>query len=154
MSLAAPYSHVLLRTLPSAMESLTSEFDMGSGVSSPLVPPSKKICHVPIHLSKVTLEVLLASLAQCVFLLVDLISDHKRSSQSTISIGKLNTLLCLHTQPIYQVVFLESIGIPYLEGGLAFRCFQRLSFPNIATRQCSWQNNRNTIGLSTSVLSY
>ena len=26
------------------------------------------------------------------------------------------------------------IGIPYLEGGLAFRCFQRLSFPYIATQ--------------------
>jgi hypothetical protein len=26
------------------------------------------------------------------------------------------------------------MGIPYLEGGLAFRCFQRLSFPDIATR--------------------
>ena len=46
------------------------------------------------------------------------------------------------------------IGIPYLEGGLAFRCFQRLSFPNIATRLCTWQYNRHTIGSSTSVLSY
>ena len=26
------------------------------------------------------------------------------------------------------------IGILYLEGGLAFRCFQRLSFPNLATQ--------------------
>ena len=30
------------------------------------------------------------------------------------------------------------IGIPNLEGGLAFRCFQRLSFPNLATRLCTW----------------
>jgi hypothetical protein len=49
---------------------------------------------------------------------------------------------------------IADLGIPYLEGGLAFRCFQRLSFPNIATRQCPWQNNRLTIGSSTSVLSY
>ncbi len=28
------------------------------------------------------------------------------------------------------------------------RCFQRLSFPNIATRQCHWRDNRNTRGSS------
>ncbi len=37
------------------------------------------------------------------------------------------------------------IDIPYLEGGLAFRCFQRFSFPNIATRLCTWQYNRHSI---------
>ena len=46
------------------------------------------------------------------------------------------------------------IGNSYLEGGLAFRCFQRLSFPNIATWLCTWQYNQHTIGSSTSVLSY
>lgn len=34
------------------------------------------------------------------------------------------------------------------------RCFQRLSLPNIATRQCHWRDNRNTRGSSTPVLSY
>jgi len=46
------------------------------------------------------------------------------------------------------------IGNFYLEGGLAFRCFQRLSFPNVATRLCIWRYNRHTIGSFTSVLSY
>ena len=45
-------------------------------------------------------------------------------------------------------------GRSYLGGGLALRCFQRLSFPHIATRQCPWRDNRNTIGASFPVLSY
>uniref|UniRef100_E6PDP0 Uncharacterized protein n=1 Tax=mine drainage metagenome TaxID=410659 RepID=E6PDP0_9ZZZZ len=33
-------------------------------------------------------------------------------------------------------------------------CFQRLSDPNVATRPCSWRNNRFTSGSFDSVLSY
>ncbi len=42
----------------------------------------------------------------------------------------------------------------YLEGGFVLRCFQHLSWPDAATRQCSWRNNRCTGGLSNTVLSY
>ena len=45
-------------------------------------------------------------------------------------------------------------GISHLEGGFTLRCLQRLSLPNLATRPCSWQNNRYTSGPSTPVLSY
>ncbi len=38
--------------------------------------------------------------------------------------------------------------------GFALICFQCLSFPDVATRQCSWRNNRYTRGQSISVLSY
>ena len=38
--------------------------------------------------------------------------------------------------------------------GFPLRCFQRLSLPNIATRRCSWRNNRITRGSSIPVLSY
>ena len=38
-SLAATYSPVLLRTVPSAMRGLTSEFGMGSGITLSLLPP-------------------------------------------------------------------------------------------------------------------
>jgi len=36
----------------------------------------------------------------------------------------------------------------------ALRGFQRLSLPNIATRQCPWQNSRYTRGSFAPVLSY
>lgn len=47
-----------------------------------------------------------------------------------------------------------SPGRSHLEVGFALRCFQRLSLPYIATRQCPWQDNRHTSGTSTPVLSY
>ena len=49
-------------------------------------------------------------------------------------------------------VFLH--GISYLEVGFTLRCFQRLSSPHFATRQCRWHNNRYTIGAFILVLSY
>ena len=42
-TLAATYSSVLLRTVPSAMRGLTSEFGMGSGISLSLLPPGKLV---------------------------------------------------------------------------------------------------------------
>src|SRR5690606_39585576 len=42
----------------------------------------------------------------------------------------------------------------HLEARFPLRCFQRLSFPNVATRQCVWRHNRNTRGSSTPVRSY
>src|SRR5690606_17309058 len=43
---------------------------------------------------------------------------------------------------------------PHLEVGFPLRCFQRLSLPYIATRQCGWRHNRSTRGTSIPVLSY
>ena len=48
----------------------------------------------------------------------------------------------------------RSSGRPNLEGGFPLRCFQRLSFPDVATRRCGWRHNRNTRGRSIPVLSY
>ena len=48
----------------------------------------------------------------------------------------------------------EVSGMPYLEVGFPLRCFQRLSVPDIATRQCNWRYNRHTSGRSIPVLSY
>jgi hypothetical protein len=48
----------------------------------------------------------------------------------------------------------EASGTPYLEVGFPLRCFQRLSLPDIATRQYDWRHNRHTSGLSNPVLSY
>ena len=41
-----------------------------------------------------------------------------------------------------------------LAAGFALRCFQRLSNPDSDTRRCTWRHNRQTGGLSVTVLSY
>ena len=43
---------------------------------------------------------------------------------------------------------------PHLAAGFALRCFQRLSNPDADTRRCTWRYNRQTGGLSNTVLSY
>jgi len=45
-------------------------------------------------------------------------------------------------------------GTPYLGVGFPLRCFQRLSFPSIATQLCRWHDNWCTRGSSIPVLSY
>jgi|SRR5882724_2635694 len=61
------------------------------------------------------------------------LSQHWDGWQS-ISTLRLNTLLCLYLGPINVVVYYETI-LPNLGVGFVLRCFQRLSLPNIATRQ-------------------
>src|SRR4029078_6934801 len=48
----------------------------------------------------------------------------------------------------------QAPGKSHLEASFPLRCFQRLSLPHIATRQCHWRDNRYTRGASTPVLSY
>ena len=76
-----------------------------------------------------------------------------------ISTGRLNGSPRFHLRPIEVVVFnLPSGGLrpgrSCLGGGLALRCFQRLSVPHIATQRCRWRDNWNTRGASFPVLSY
>src|SRR3546814_16070817 len=76
-----------------------------------------------------------------------------------IMTGELNALLRLHTLPINHLVLMVPSGglcpgRSHLEARFPLRCFQRLSLPNIATRQCHWRDNRNTRDSSTPVLSY
>ena len=42
----------------------------------------------------------------------------------------------------------------HLAAGFALRCVQRLSVPDSDTRRCTWRHNRQTGGLSSTVLSY
>ena len=70
-----------------------------------------------------------------------------------------NALLRFHLRPINVVFFHgpppdESGWNAHLGAGFALRCFQRLSVPHIATRQCTWRHNRYTRGASVPVLSY
>ena len=85
--------------------------------------------------------------------------DLKNQVSRPISTGQLHMLPCFHLRPIKQVIFLRPLGDHKvreitLGAGFPLRCFQRLSVPDVATRQCSWRNNRITRGLSTPVLSY
>src|SRR3954469_18579227 len=43
----------------------------------------------------------------------------------------------------------QAPGKSHLEASFPLRCFQRLSLPHIATRQCHWRDNRYTKGAST-----
>ena len=45
-------------------------------------------------------------------------------------------------------------GRSHLQASFPLRCFQRLSLPHLATRQCDWRHNRYTRDASTPVLSY
>lgn len=60
----------------------------------------------------------------------------KDQAERVISTPELNILLCLHPEPINVVVYHDPSGRSHLGIGLALRCFQRLSFPNIATQRC------------------
>ena len=51
-------------------------------------------------------------------------------------------------------ILLVNNGKTHLEGGFTLRCFQRLSFPNVATQLYPWRDNWYTSGSSTPVLSY
>ena len=48
----------------------------------------------------------------------------------------------------------QASGKTNLQASFPLRCFQRLSLPHIATRQCDWRHNRYTRGASPPVLSY
>ena len=77
-----------------------------------------------------------------------------------ISTGRLNTLPCLHLQPIEQVVSLFPSGPSWGRGCLILRRASRLDafsgypFRTWLPGSCPWQDNRHTRGPSTSVLSY
>ncbi len=71
-----------------------------------------------------------------------------------ISTGQLRTSLLLHIQPINVVIYHGPSGRTHLEVGFSLICFQRLSFPDLATERCPWQDNSYTRGQYFPVLSY
>ena len=82
-------------------------------------------------------------------------------SQATraISTARLHVLPHFHLPPINVLVShgpseVLRPGSTHLGGGFPLRCFQRLSLPDVATRQCPWRDNRYTRGQSIPVLSY
>ena len=78
----------------------------------------------------------------------------KGQAERPISTGQLNASRRLHLPPINLVVSQGSSGTSHLRGGFPLRCFQRLSFPSLATQLCRWRDNWYTRGSSIPVLSY
>ncbi len=142
-----------LSQLPSAMECLTSVFGTGTGISTSLSPPdllldrslkTGKIFQTqPFRLFQVMASSLLFS-DQVLGLLVPVHSGHRCPS-----IPGLSTLSSSR-----GLTSLFKIGRSHLGVGFVLRCFQLLSLPCLATRLCSWRNNRCTSGRSIPVLSY
>ena len=78
----------------------------------------------------------------------------RQESVRVISTARLNVSPRVHLPPIYVVVCNDPNGRSYLEVGFVLRCFQHLSVPDAATRQCPGRDNRHTGGRSNTVLSY
>ena len=78
--------------------------------------------------------------------------QHSRREIRPISTPRLRALPRFHLAPINQIISLGTM-IPHLGVGFPLRCFQRLSVPNIATRQCHWRDSRQTRGSFIPVLS-
>ena len=76
------------------------------------------------------------------------------ASIRAISTARLRTSLPFHLRPIDVVISHGPLKKTHLAVCFALICLQRLSHPDIATRQCPWRDNRCTSGRSGSVLSY
>ena len=146
----------------STFKCLTTVFGMGTGGSTWLSLPDilfldiaafrfrLRLLHLKSLFSQnyteernVRILVFVLALSQALDLLVSVRYTHYCASTpdlSTLSSSRgLTRLLCEK---------------PHLKAGFTLRCFQRLSFPNVATQLYCWRNNWYTIGSSTPVLSY
>ena len=153
--LAMTYSRVRSCTLPLALARFTAEFGKGSGGTTPLWSPS---------IGKGNGEVAVGRRESS--------DSTSRTSRRIVRMG-----FELYGQAFEPLVRVSSMGYPtytprlstrwsswalilsrrersHLGARFPLRCFQRLSLPYIATRQCHWRDNRNTRGTSTPVLSY
>ena len=160
-------------TLSLALNGFTSEFEMGSGGSRSPWSPGKltfeklviiiKCLTTSHHHNSFGIRKKQSYFYSAFYLTCS--SYHKTTwvlydqASRSISTGQLHTLLHFHIQPINVVDFNKPLGTlrserSHLRAGFPLRCFQRLSFPYLATRQCHWHDNRYTRGTFTPVLSY
>ena len=99
-------------------------------------------------------NVKMISIIFLVFVLTEKFFQCINQANWAISTGQLHALPRFHIQPINVVVYYGSIGRTSFEVSFPLRCFQRLSFPYLATRHCGWRHNRSTSGMFIPVLSY
>jgi len=83
------------------------------------------------------------------------LASSKKTTLSTISTGRLNTLLCVHRPPINLMVYKGCQSpcgdtISNLGGGFPLRCFQRLSVGNLVTQRCRKISTTGTPGIPSS----
>ena len=129
-------------SLSSALSGLTSVFGMGTGVPHLLSLPRKFF----FRNNSLKTQILCSS-------------NYKFMIKSSIYQYWSTQNVTILPSPAYlpcrlQGILLLSYGKTHLKVGFPLRCFQRLSFPNIATLHCHWRDNRYTRGLSIPVLSY
>jgi hypothetical protein len=89
-------SHPVSRAVPSALQGLTSVFEMGTGVAPVLYSPK-------IRLHMVNYEIIIS------IEIGNLTRKINDQAARPISTGKLNSLLNLHIQPINLVVYQGSL---------------------------------------------
>ena len=147
-------SHAATHAVPSALEGLTTEFGMESGMAPPVRSPAPG-CTGVLRRREYTRE---SSCCDDPGFDPSPVRSKKRGGggqdERPISTTRLNVLPRLHLWPINLVFSEGPSGIPGFGVSFPLRCFQRLSVPDLATRQCRWRDNRHTRGPSTLVLSY
>ena len=79
---------------------------------------------------------------------------HYGQVERPISTSQLKASQPLHLSPINVVIYHGSSGRSHLGVGFPLICFQRLSFTDLATQRCPWQDNWYTRGQCIPVLSY
>lgn len=163
MSPEATYFRKKYNSLSSAWRRFTALFGMGRSGSTLLWPPGFN----------------LFCILRCSEILINL-DEHLSSALLTL-LATTNVGFKLHgyrIKPHEQLVSVSSMpystytpdlstswsrttllggftsGKTHLQASFPLRCFQRLSLPHLATRQCHWRDNRYTRGASTPVLSY
>ena len=151
----------------SALESLTTVFGMGTGGTSPSLPPVDfQGLHLAVHPDNCTSWIqyqtftidLIVSLNVCISALIR-VCYIKRLNQALDRLVS-TTCMCYHTSSVDLSpgsppgVLLLADGSLILEVGFTLRCFQRLSLPHFASLLCRWHDNSCTSGASIPVLSY
>ena len=163
-SRAMSYFHWKYNQLSSALRRFTVLFGMGRSGTTPLWSPGQACCLVPAPGPHLTNSFRCHKASRFVF--------------ADLSFHLSNKLYGYRIKPYEQLVSVSltshnastpdlstswsrttlqgglASGKTYLQAGFPLRCFQRLSLPDIATRQCDWHHNRYTSGPSTPVLSY
>ena len=152
-------SHNVTVAVPSALEGLTAEFGMGSGVPPPLSPPTKVVAGFDLRTEQTRVVTLAAF--KCAWPW----AGHAdiATCRSTCCVEKPNgrlvllSSMCYHTSTYSLSTSSSSTDLQgklVLREASRLRCFQRLSRPNVATQPCHWRDNWCTRDSFNSVLSY
>ncbi len=129
--------------VPSALRGLAAEFGMESGVSPTVWPPEKN------H----NLHRVMSTRKRKIRNQINVVKPHDRLVRVSFTCCHASTPRLSTRWSTWGLQGLTP-GRPYLGVGFPLRCFQRLSFPSLATQRCRWHDNWCTRGSSIPVLSY